>query len=67
MDYELINDPDYKKSGKGNKPKDDSHQDIHDIFDEVSSDSDGKTEHRKDSITGQAGKSRDDMCQIVNE
>jgi len=47
VDYELISDPDYKKSGKGNKPKDDSHQDIHDIFDEVSSDSDDDENEEK--------------------
>merc|ERR1712050_341625 len=31
VDYELIPDPEYQKSGKGGKSKDDSHQDIHDI------------------------------------
>lgn len=42
VDYELIPDPDYKMSGKGSKSKDDSHQDIHDIFNCLSSSDDGK-------------------------
>lgn len=40
VDYELIPDPDYKMSGKGSKSKDDSHQDIHDIFNCLSSSDD---------------------------
>jgi len=47
VDFELIPDPEYKKPGKGSKSKDDSHQDIHDIFDEVSSSDDDEDEEKE--------------------
>ena len=41
-EWELVADPDYKKPTKGAKSKDDSHQDIQDIFNCLSSSDDGK-------------------------
>ena len=41
VEYELVDDPDYG-AGKKGKSKDDSHQDIHELFNQLSSSDDGE-------------------------
>lgn len=53
VEYELVADPDFKKNGKGNKSKDDSQQDINDIFAGLSSSDDDEEEEKEKVDLGQ--------------